>query len=406
MVLIFDNIVSEFMDVIVSPGVFLVLLGCVCGVIGAIMVKFIVSFFARLEKDKECRVAEFTFESPNSLKRIPAPSLFDDKASKSLSVVIPAYNEEDRLPSTLEETVSYLQRRRDACGPSFTYEVIVVDDGSKDDTSRVAFDYVKKHGVDAVRLLTLPHNRGKGHAVKAGIMCSRGKEVLFMDADGATGVSEIEKLETRLQRLVGDGGGSKDSQQQQKSNEDGAGYSPYSWERVGGRGSLVEQRSLAEQKKLLSGRVFEEKAGFVLGSRAHLQNAAMAKRTALRNVLMHGFHALVTLVIGNSIRDTQCGFKLMTRKAAQMIVPNQRLQRWAFDVELVHIAQSLKVPMDEVQVVWTEIPGSKVRMTSIAHIAFELAMIKIGYGIGAWSVELNSPGSTAAQVGKNSKKAQ
>lgn len=401
MVIVSHSKNSEWMEVIgASPRVFLVLVGSVCGVIGAIMVKFIVSFFARLEKEKECRLAEFTFESPDSLNRIAAPSLFDDKASKSLSVVIPAYNEEDRLPSTLEETVSYLQRRRDACGPSFTYEVIIVDDGSKDDTSRVAFDYVKKHGVDAVRLLTLPHNRGKGHAVKAGIMCSRGKEVLFMDADGATGVSEIEKLETRLQRLVS--GGSKDSQQQMA---DGA-YSPYSWERVGGRGSLVEQKALEEQKKFLSGRLFEEKAGFVLGSRAHLQNEAMAKRTALRNVLMHGFHALVTLVIGNSIRDTQCGFKLMTRKAAQMIIPNQRLQRWAFDVELVHIAQSLKVPMDEVQVVWTEIPGSKVRMKSIAHIAFELAMIKIGYGIGAWSVELNSPSHTAALAGKNSKKAQ
>ena len=393
---------SEWMEVIASPGILLLLLGSVCGVIFAVMVKFVVSFFARLEKEKECRVAEFTFESPNSLNRIPAPSLYDDKASKSLSVVIPAYNEEDRLPSTLEETVSYLQRRRDACGPSFTYEVIIVDDGSKDDTSRVAFDYVKKHGVDAVRLLTLPHNRGKGHAVKAGIMCSRGKEVLFMDADGATGVSEIEKLETRLQRLMS-GGGSKDPQQRQATDE---AHSPYSWERVGGSGLLAEQKALVEQKKFLSGRLFEEKAGFVLGSRAHLQNEAMAKRTALRNVLMHGFHALVTLVIGNSIRDTQCGFKLMTRKAAQMIIPNQRLQRWAFDVELVHIAQSLKVPMDEVQVVWTEIPGSNVRMTSIAHIAFELAMIKIGYGIGAWSVELNSPGHIKALEGKNNKKAQ
>lgn len=85
--------------------------------------------------------------------------------------------------------------------------------------------------------------------------------------------------------------------------------------------------------------------------------------------------------------------QLMTRKAAQMIVPNQRLQRWAFDVELVHIAQSLHVPMEEVQVIWTEIPGSKVRLTSIAHIAFELAMIKIGYGVGMWTVDGVAPTS-------------
>ena len=67
-------------------------------------------------------------------------------------------------------------------------------------------------------------------------------------------------------------------------------------------------------------------------------------------------------------------------------MPNQRLQRWAFDVELVHLAQSLKVPMAEVQVTWTEIPGSKVRVTSVAHIAFELAMVRLGYGTGAWRV--------------------
>lgn len=76
----------------------------------------------------------------------------------------------------------------------------------------------------------------------------------------------------------------------------------------------------------------------------------------------------------------------MTRKAARMMVPNQRLQRWAFDVELVHIAQAQHIPMSEVQVVWTEIAGSKVRLTSVAHIAFELAMIKLGYSMGAWTV--------------------
>lgn len=258
-------------------------------VIVMVLMKILSSFFSRLEQEREYNVSESSFKSPTSLTRVPAPSLFDAEATKSLSVVIPAYNEEERLPGTLEETIEYLQKRRNVSGPSFTYEIIVVDDGSKDKTSDVAFEYVKKHGLDAVRVLSLPMNKGKGHAVKAGMMCSRGKEVLFMDADGATAVSEIEKLETRLDTIV-------------KEEGNGDVRSPASWERMPGKDARWKPMSIPS--------LFEEKAGFVLGSRAHLQNEAMAKRTAIRNVLMHGFHALVTLVVGNTIRDTQCGFKV------------------------------------------------------------------------------------------------
>jgi dolichyl-phosphate beta-glucosyltransferase len=84
--------------------------------------------------------------------------------TKDLSIIIPAYNEEDRLPATLTETLSYLQRRRDRQGAYFTWEVIIVDDGSKDGTVRAAADFVRKHGFDAVRVLRLPRNRGKGYA--------------------------------------------------------------------------------------------------------------------------------------------------------------------------------------------------------------------------------------------------
>jgi len=97
------------------------------------------------------------------------------------------------------------------------------------------------------------------------------------------------------------------------------------------------------------------------------------------------------MVVGNEIRDTQCGFKLMTRQAAQAIVPQQRLQRWAFDVELVKLAGVLGVQLHEVQVVWTEISGSKVRASSIFHIAFELLLIKVGYDVlRVWDVRRGS----------------
>ncbi|KAL4439689.1 hypothetical protein ABPG75_002690 [Micractinium tetrahymenae] len=306
------------------------------------MAKLVWGAFARLNADSQLKVADFAFEDPSSLRKVPCPSIFSEP-SKELTVVIPAYNEEQRLPATLQETLSYLQRRRDRQGASFTYEVIIVDDGSRDGTVRAASEYVRKHGFDAVRVLRLPQNRGKGYAVKSGMLCSRGQRLLMMDADGATKVPDLERLEAKLADISSD------------------------------KASAVTAGSGAG-------------LGFVLGSRAYMQEAATAKRSALRNFLMHGFHMLVMVVVGNQIRDTQCGFKLFTRAAAQQLYSNQRLQRWCFDVELVYLAQQLQIPMAEVQVNWTEIPGSKIRLTSIVHMALELAMIKTGYGGGLWTV--------------------
>ena len=249
-----------------------------------------------------------------------------------------------------------------------------MDDGSSDATSEVAFEYVKRHGVDAVRLLTLRSNKGKGYAVKAGIMCSRGKLVLFMDADGATAIEEVEKLERALEAVQGERATERDADSTTKGN-------------TAGTNTNTNANANANTKANSNTNTNTNNRILVAGSRAHLQATATAKRTALRNFLMHGFHALVTLVVGNEIRDTQCGFKLMTREAAQAIVPQQRLQRWAFDVELIKLAGMLGVRMREVQVVWTEIPGSKVRVSSIVHIAFELLLIKIGYDVlRTWAV--------------------
>ena len=118
---------------------------------------------------------------------------------------------------------------------------------------------------------------------------------------------------------------------------------------------------------------------------------------------------MVSAVAGDAVRDTQCGFKLFTRGAARVLFGNQRLQRWCFDVELVHLATSRLakeeketsesasgasgsegndggggVALVEVAVNWQEIPGSKVRVSSILHMAFEMAAILVGYGTGAW----------------------
>ncbi|MEQ2185505.1 dolichyl-phosphate beta-glucosyltransferase [Goodea atripinnis] len=129
----------------------------------------------------------------------PFPSLHDP-FSRELSVVIPAYNEELRMPVMLDEAMQYLENRQKQ-NPSFTYEVIVVDDGSKDKTTEVALQYTNKHSADKVRVLTLVKNRGKGGAVRMGTLSSRGKLILMADADGATKFSDIEKVEAGLKDL-------------------------------------------------------------------------------------------------------------------------------------------------------------------------------------------------------------
>uniref|UniRef100_A0A087YD84 ALG5 dolichyl-phosphate beta-glucosyltransferase n=1 Tax=Poecilia formosa TaxID=48698 RepID=A0A087YD84_POEFO len=133
-------------------------------------------------------------------ERKPFPSLHDP-FSRELSVVIPAYNEELRMPMMLDEAMQYLENRQKQ-NPTFTYEVIVVDDGSRDKTTEVALRYTNKYSADKVRVLTLVKNRGKGGAVRMGTLSSRGKLILMADADGATKFSDLDKVEAGLKDVI------------------------------------------------------------------------------------------------------------------------------------------------------------------------------------------------------------
>ncbi|KAF5835610.1 nucleotide-diphospho-sugar transferase [Dunaliella salina] len=218
----------------------LIFLAC-CSLAGAaaLLIQRLLSFASALQDDLDTHNLT-VLEDPASIDPVTAPSIFSP-ATKALSIVVPAYNEQARLGVTLDEAISYLQRRRNRQGPHFTYEIIVVDDGSKDGTARVAYEYVGKHGFDTVRLLRVKKNRGKGHAVRQGMKMARGEFCLFMDADGATRFTDLEKLEIELAKC----------------------------------------KVPASRGSLMDGPV-----GAALGSRAHLQKAAMSKRSPVRNFLM------------------------------------------------------------------------------------------------------------------------
>ncbi|XP_046854462.1 dolichyl-phosphate beta-glucosyltransferase-like [Xenia sp. Carnegie-2017] len=259
----------------------------------------------------------------------------EKESTIDLSIIVPSYNEEERLPLMLDEAFEYLDERK-KYEPSFTYEIIVVDDGSKDQTSRVAMKYVEKYGVELVRVLTLTKNRGKGGAVRLGMFSSRGKQLLMVDADGATKFSDFTKVQSSLHKII-------------------------------------------------NGK--DHKPAIAVGSRAHLQDEAIAERTLLRNLLMYGFHFLVWFLCVRGIKDTQCGFKLFTRSAALLVFTSLHVERWAFDVELLYIAQRLDIPITEVAVNWQEIDGSKmIPFWSWVQMGKDLLLIRLRYILGVWKI--------------------
>ena len=125
----------------------------------------------------------------------------------------------------------------------------------------------------------------------------------------------------------------------------------------------------------------------VFGSRHHLQDGeAVAKRNLLRNVLMHCFHFLVNLIVGTSVKDTQCGFKLFSRDSARLLFPGLHLKRWAFDIELVVLCRILNLEISEVPVNWTEIAGSKLNIISSSiQMLRDMAAVRLFYFLGLWT---------------------
>nr|SVE87579.1 EOG090X0BIY [Daphnia similis] len=269
--------------------------------------------FIYLTSETYAKVIRFKDEQfyldPKTAEKQRFPSI-EDESTIWLSVIVPAYNEEKRLPVMLEECLDYLEKKLKS-NPSCTFEVLIVDDGSNDRTTEVGLSYSKKYGCDKVRVLTLSTNRGKGGAVRLGMLSARGEQLLFADADGATTFEDISKLQNNLKELVKD-------------------------------------------------QPMDKTLGLVCGSRAHLEKEAIASRSFFRTVLMKGFHLLVWMFAARSVRDTQCGFKLLTRPTARLCFPNLHIERWAFDVELIYIAEYMKIPTGEVSVRWMEIEGKKI----------------------------------------------
>lgn len=232
-----------------------------------------------------------------------------------LSVVIPAFNEESNLVPTLNSVFDYLKKQ------DYSWEVIVVNDGSKDHTKDLVLAF-QKSSLKLV-LLDFPENHGKGFAVNQGVLRSRGELVLFMDADNSTKINEIEKA-----------------------------------------------------IPLLQGNIASATFDVVIGSRRLPGSKILKPQPMIRRLLGEVFRFYAKFLFGFSFDDTQAGFKVFNQKAKK-IFSFQTIWRWGFDVELLWLAKKMKFKLKEIPIDWENSPKTHVSLFGAANMLLELLKIRL-----------------------------
>lgn len=218
------------------------------------------------------------------------------KKNPALSVVIPAYNEDARLLPTLQRITEYFSDLR------MEYEIVVVDDGSRDDTARIARQFALENR--RVRVLRNAKNRGKGGAVRRGVAAARGRRILFTDSDLSTPIEEFKNMNERMD--------------------------------------------------------LDPRLGVVIASRAVRGATLRQHQPFYREWMGKTFNAFVQLMVFPGIKDTQCGFKLFRRKVAREVFRRMTIRDFGFDVEILYLAKKRGETIAEVPVVWVNAAGSKV----------------------------------------------
>lgn len=210
------------------------------------------------------------------------------------SIVIPAYNESSRIRPTLDQILRY------AAEQGWEAEILVVDDGSHDDTAAVIREYASQHA--QIRLVQNGGNRGKGFSVRNGMLHARGDVCLFTDADLSSPISEAQKLLDAI------------------------------------RGG----------------------ADVALGSRWLRAELQTERQPLYRQLFGRVFNLILRLFLGLHFADTQCGFKAFRHEATQRIFPLQKIERWGFDPEILFLARRMKMRVAEVPVLWAHSEGTRL----------------------------------------------
>ena len=238
-------------------------------------------------------------------------------AVRSLSIVIPAFNEAKRLPPTLQACRIYLD------GIGIPFEIIVVDDGSSDGTAAVACSF------PGVRVISLDRNRGKGAAVRTGMLGAGCDWALVMDADHSLNIRLLERF----------------------------------WP-------------------------FTETADVLVGSRKSPNAQLDRNQRALRRILGKCFSVFSVFVTGVGLEDFTCGFKLFRQAALEPVFRRQRIDGWGYDAEIMAIANLMGYRIYSIPVVWTDVPGTKVHLLrDTCWSLFELSVILVNRILGVYRID-------------------
>ena len=228
-----------------------------------------------------------------------------------LSIIIPAYNEEKRIQNTLLKVRDFLVQQ------NYEYEIIVVNDGSTDKTLDIVNQLKSK--INSLILIDHKENKGKGFAVRGGMLQAKGDYKLFMDADGSSPIEEVEK------------------------------FFPY----------------------------LKQGNDVVIGSRAIKGANITLAQNLQRKFLGFAFRMMTKILAGLwGFNDTQCGFKIFDAKSANDIFSKCKINGWSFDVEVLVLARKLGYLVKEVPINWHDSPGTKVKMTGMVRSVFDLLVIR------------------------------
>lgn len=226
----------------------------------------------------------------------------------NISVVIPAYNESKRIRSTLEKVENFLKKK------NWDYEIIVVDDGSKDNTADIVRSFINNR----IKLLKNKKNMGKGFTVKHGVLKAKKDYILFSDADLSTPIEELERFDK-----------------------------------------------------------VKHAYDIVIGSRRVKGSKIPVKQPFYRRWPGAIFPFIVSILVLRGIKDTQCGFKMFRREVAHELFPRQTLNGFSFDAEILYLAQKRGYKIKEMPVVWVNALDSKLNaMTDSYRMLVELLKIK------------------------------